>query len=82
MSPMFDKERTTLCWPATRAILPSTPLKSPSITLTVSPPLKWHCDSLTNLRCSLLLHVAMMKFSISLQDTVNGGFFPISFCAK
>ena len=78
MSPMLDKEITTLCWPATRATLPSTPIKGPSITLTISPPLKWHWDSLTNFRCSLLLQVARMKFSISLHDIVNGGFFPIS----
>ena len=75
MSPTLDKERTTRCCPDTRATLPSVPLNGPSMTMTVSPPLKWHCDSVTNFRCSLWLQVAMMKFSISLLEMVSGGFF-------
>ena len=39
-SPIFDSETTTRCWPQTRATRPSTPLKSPSTTRTISPLLK------------------------------------------
>ena len=39
IKPISDNSITTLCWPAILATFPSTPLKVPSITFTVSPPL-------------------------------------------
>lgn len=74
MQPIPSSSTTTRCWRATRAIQPSMPRKSPSVTTTWSPFVKWHWERSTNRMWSLSMLVRRMKLSICLSGTASGGF--------